>query len=515
MKNIKRIFLTAMFSLVAFGASAQLKTSYFMEGSTYRYDMNPALTPLRGYIKFPALNMFSLNLDNNLLAINRFLFNKNGETVTFLHKSVSEQEFLKKFKRDNNIGLDLNVPILGFGDYSKHCFWSFDLNVRAMGNVSVPRDMFRMIKSLGNGTCDMSNLRFDLNSYMQASLGFTFPIGKYVITGFKVKGLVGLAHATANLDNLKLSFAEDRITASAHGYIEAGMTGVDLSKVRQAGDKFSMSLTDSESADDGSASDDIPNLSDALDFNLSDIPGTIKNGGFALDLGVEVNLLKDQLHLSASVIDLGWIWYKNSAAFETNTINASWEGINLSNMVNGSELDVQGALKGNYSDIVLTNKGNKTIVSRLATQLNVGAEYGFLNNKISLGMLSHTKFYESHTYSELTASLNLRAGKAFSASFSYSFLNTGLSSLGFALNVHPKGFNLFFGTDYIPLSFAKLPAVEGLPIRIPVPVDNFGLSFYAGISFSLHEAHYGKTNKEVRLERKAARKAAREEKSDK
>ncbi|MBE6208790.1 MAG: hypothetical protein E7128_00930 [Rikenellaceae bacterium] len=511
MKNIKKIFLTAMLSLVAFGASAQLKTSYFMEGSTYRYDMNPALTPIRGYIKLPALNLFSMNMDNNLLSIDRFLFNKNGETVTFLHKSVTEQEFLKKFKRDNNMGIDLNVPLLGFGDYGKHYFWSFDLNLRAMGNVSVPRDMFRMIKSLGNGTCDMGNLRFDLNSYMQASLGFTFPIGEHVITGLKVKGLLGLAHATANLDNLKLSFSEERITASAHGYIEAGMAGINLNKVREQGDKYTLSLGGSDSEEEGTGGDEMPDLSDALEFNIADLPKTIKNGGFAIDLGVEVNLLQDQLHLSASVIDLGWIWYKNSASFSTNTIDATWEGANLSQLINGEDFDVLKELKGNYSEIVLTNTGKNTVVSRLATQLNVGAEYGFLKNKISIGLLSHTKFYESHTYSELTASLNLRAGKWFSASFSHSFLNNGLQSMGFAINIHPKGFNLFLGTDYIPLGFAKLPAIEDLPIRISLPVDNFGLSFYAGISFSLHEAHYGKTNKEVRLERKAARKAAKME----
>ena len=276
MKNIKKIFLTAMLSLVAFGASAQLKTSYFMEGSTYRYDMNPALTPIRGYIKLPALNLFSMNMDNNLLSIDRFLFNKNGETVTFLHKSVTEQEFLKKFKRDNNMGIDLNVPLLGFGDYGKHYFWSFDLNLRAMGNVSVPRDMFRMIKSLGNGTCDMGNLRVDLNSYMQASLGFTFPIGEHVITGLKVKGLLGLAHATANLDNLKLSFSEERITASAHGYIEAGMAGINLNKVREQGDKYTLSLGGSGSEEEGAEGDEMPDLSDALVFNIADLPKTIK-----------------------------------------------------------------------------------------------------------------------------------------------------------------------------------------------------------------------------------------------
>ncbi len=509
MKNIKRIFLAVVVMMAATSASAQLKTSYFMEGSTYRYDMNPALTPQRGYIKLPGLSLLSLNIDNNLLSINRFLYQKNGQTVTFLHKDVSEREFLSKFHKDNFLGVDVNVPILGFGDYNKHYFWSFDLGVRALGGVTMPRDVFRFVKTLGSDSYEMSNLRADINGYVQASLGFAFPIGDYVMVGVKAKGLLGVAHANANIDNLTLDISEDKVTASAHGYVEAGVAGVDISELKQAGDNFTIKLTD----DDGSGSD-FSDLTSKVRFDKNTLFKNLNNGGFALDFGAEVNLLDDKLHLSASVVDLGWVWYKNSAMFKTNTLTAEWTGANASNLINGETFDISKELKGNYSEIVFTTQNSNTVVSRLATQLNVGAEYGFLNNKISLGLLSHTKFYESHTYSELTASLNLRGGNWFSTSFSYSLLNNNYSSLGFALNFHPKGFNFFIGTDYIPLLYAKTPRIgsdEGFAIT-KLPVDNFGLSLYAGISFSLHEARFGiesksKESKESRKAAKAAKKA--------
>ena len=179
-------------------------------------------------------------------------------------------------------------------------------------------------------------------------------------------------------------------------------------------------------------------------------------------------------------------------------------------MINGGEFDVNKELTHNLNELTLTNRGSEGMVNRMATQLNVGGEFAFLRNSISVGLLSHTKFYESHTYSELTASLNFRPGKRkrFSATFSHSFLNSGLQSMGFALNLHGRGFNAFIGTDYIPLRFATKLAVDD-KFSIPIPGDTFGLSWYGGVSFSLHKAHFGKTLKEARQERRAEKKAAK------
>ena len=52
MKKIIILLVTA--TLVAINASAQLRTSYFMEGSYFRNELNPALAPTRGYIAIPA-----------------------------------------------------------------------------------------------------------------------------------------------------------------------------------------------------------------------------------------------------------------------------------------------------------------------------------------------------------------------------------------------------------------------------------------------------------------------------
>ena len=515
---MKTIFKTTILGLllacVSFGASAQIKTSYFMEGSTFRYDLNPALTPQRGYIKLPGLSLVGLDVSNTLLSLDRFLYNKNGETVTFMHSAVSSDEFLKKFNKNNSIGLDLNVPIFGVADYTKYYFWSFDMNLRTMINANVPRDVFKLVKCFGEDV-NMGNIRLDATAYMQTSLGFSFPIGEHIMFGFKVKGLLGLAHATANIDDLGLTLNKDEVTATGHIYIDANVPGIDFSGLGKKGDKFNIDLGLGDTRSEASDEENALELDNLVSTYYDDIPRVIqsaKNGGVAFDLGVEVNLLQDHLRLSASVIDLGWIvWNKSAgASIETNKIYGSFNGANLSNLINGGEFDINKEITHNLNEFAITNRGAENMVSRMATQLNLGGEFAFLRNSISVGLLSHSKFYESHTYSELTASLNFRPGKRkrFSATFSHSFLNSGLRSMGFAINLHGRGFNAFLGTDYIPLGFATKVALDD-NFNMPIPGDNFGLSYYAGISFSLHEAHFGKTIKEVRKERRANKKTAK------
>ena len=41
--------------LLASGVAAQNPTAYFMEGTTFRSQFNPAFAPLRGYVNIPGL----------------------------------------------------------------------------------------------------------------------------------------------------------------------------------------------------------------------------------------------------------------------------------------------------------------------------------------------------------------------------------------------------------------------------------------------------------------------------
>ena len=72
--------LTSAFLMLVFVLPLQaqfLRTSYFMEGSHYRQQLNPALTPGRGYINLPVIGSLNMSITSNKriyqLAGNRFI----------------------------------------------------------------------------------------------------------------------------------------------------------------------------------------------------------------------------------------------------------------------------------------------------------------------------------------------------------------------------------------------------------------------------------------------------------
>lgn len=56
--------------LLASGVAAQNPTAYFMEGTTFRSQFNPAFAPLRGYVNIPGLGGIDINASGNLAVAN-------------------------------------------------------------------------------------------------------------------------------------------------------------------------------------------------------------------------------------------------------------------------------------------------------------------------------------------------------------------------------------------------------------------------------------------------------------
>lgn len=441
-------------------ALAQVRTSYFMEGSTFRTDMNPALAPTRGYVNFPLLGGLNVGLNNNFLSIENMLYPTNdGRLVTFMHQSVDRNDFLKRLPNNNALGLSLSEQILGFGAHGKRFFWSFGLNLKANADISIPKQFFSLITNLGQGSYNMKNMHVGLSTYMEAYIGAAIPVKDIATVGFRVKGLWGLANANLKVNTLNANITDKEVTAQFAGDLEGSFpvansnlpTGVPVSPNDLIDPNF-----------DGLSS---------LDFNK------LKNGGIAVDLGAEVRLIDDHLRLSAAVTDLGFIkWNKSATVAGNMETTFRYSGFDLTTgeaQLENEEFEFIGAGSG------------KGATSRLNCALNFGAEYAILNNRISFGVLSHTQFCQTFNYSELTASVNFKPVNWLTATISHTFLNHNQPGVfGFALNLHPKGLNLFIGADFIDLKFAK----AGESLMIPVRQRSVNLNF--GLGFSLGRAKY-------------------------
>ena len=92
--NVLAIILSGAVATLAIGdAMAQTQNSrstYFLEGSTYRHELNPAFMGERGYVSFPGLGNLTIGAQSTG-GVGDFIFKKaNGDLTTFYERG-SEQ----------------------------------------------------------------------------------------------------------------------------------------------------------------------------------------------------------------------------------------------------------------------------------------------------------------------------------------------------------------------------------------------------------------------------------------
>ena len=207
MKKI-RILLAALLATV--GAAAQNPSSYFMEGSTFRSQLNPAFAPQRGYVNFPVLGGIQVGMSGNI-SLDKIFYPRDGKLVTLLDSSVSAAEALSGLKDKNLLGADTRINVIGFGAYTKNRknFWSFDLNVRVNEDANLPYSLFEFIKLGKEG--QIRNFGTSTDSYLEAAFSYSFPLmDDRLYIGIRGKFLAGLARALVTYDRFDISLREDR-----------------------------------------------------------------------------------------------------------------------------------------------------------------------------------------------------------------------------------------------------------------------------------------------------------------
>ncbi len=471
MKRFNKIIIVLVAALCsAIAASAQMRTAYFMEGSFFRTDMNAALAPTRGYIKIPVAGSLGVDFGNNYFSVNNLFYKQDGGIYTFMNNNISADEFLNKLGDQGRLSMNLNTTILGFGAHTKKIFWNFGINLRSNTEITLSKDMFAAMKNLSNGYYDLGDTHISNREYIDVGLGFAIPIKNFMTFGFRVKGLVGLADISMKMDKMYLDINENNVRAELLGGIRANSPF--FAPNYNAGDPLSME--------------------GIMQQDMMQALKNIKSWGVGADIGFEFRCLEDHLKISVGANDIGFIkWYAPNTVNAKGSANFLYEGFNLTTG--------EAKINGGYNAEMAQPEGQ--YITRLSWSLNGGIEYNFWNNWVALGLLSHTEFCQNFTRTELTASINFRIGRWLSTSVSHTFLNGNQPGvLGWALNLHPPGFHLFLGADFIDTRYAVYQQ------KILVPQYQSSANVYLGVGFNLGKAKYmpsmqGKSKRANRLEK--------------
>ena len=206
--------------LLTSGVAAQNPTAYFMEGTTFRSQFNPAFAPLRGYVNIPGLGGIDINASGNL-AVDKLLYPRNGKLVPLLDEAVSTRQALSGLNADNLLGIDTRVNLIGFGAFTRNHknFWSFDLNARTTADATLPYSLFAFLKE-GTGS-DIHNIGLTADSYLEAAFSYSFPLlDDRLYIGVRGKFLVGAARARMYFTRFNVTYGEEEWRIDAAGGLD-------------------------------------------------------------------------------------------------------------------------------------------------------------------------------------------------------------------------------------------------------------------------------------------------------
>ena len=429
--------LGVLFTVHCAGYAQFLRTSYFMEGTHYRQQLNPALAPGRGYLNLPVIGTFNASVNSSTLGYQDVMdIIDNSEGGDFFKSDA----FINKLDNLNNLNVNLSTDILSAGWYKGKNFWSFNIGLRNDIGASIPKGMFEFLREM-DGLSAYDNLErlsnidqkvghqsLEINSYAEVGVGLARNITERLTVGARVKALLGVG-------NLKLDINNIAVNSNLSGYNTGDLNDLNgRAEIRVDATLENSSKLIELSEDDG--------VVDEIEFGTFGLAGY----GLGIDLGASYKLM-DKLTLSASLLVLGFMkWSKNNTSVAKATANQSYDLTNSSDRYEFVDKVASGeVLNFDMLNMTLDKSAQKDRSTSLTSTLVLGAEYELLGDLLAVGALYTGRFAKPETLNELTLSANIRPKNNLNLALSYSLWQGSGKTFGVAAKLGP----IFVGTDYM------------------------------------------------------------------
>lgn len=462
LRKISACLLAATLALPA--AAQELYSSYFMQTSHLRHEMNPALLDT-AYMTIPLIGgNINIGTTGNVGAANFIYkmkpgwqgYGRGGRTMTtFMHPEVNAADFLDDLKDNNRLGVYLKYNLASVAFKGFKGMNLIELNLRSATNVSLPKELFAFMKEAGNKeSYDIEDIGMRTENYMELALGHSHKIGSKWTVGGKIKFLIGVAYADFKADKLHVQMQDDQWAITGKPQLSAAILKSNFTYEK----------------------DDPTRKIDGLDDVSFGLPGF----GLAFDLGATYKVT-DDLTVSAAVTDLGFISW--SKALQAGAKTDSWTFKGFENIYAGgtdtgnNKLDDQFETMGDDLEemLPLYNKGKKTDTRALAATINMGAEYTLpVYRKMRFGFLYTSRLAGKYSFHQGMLTANYRPAKWFEVALNGAVNSTGCTA-GMVMDFHAKHFNFFIGADRFMGKLSK----QGIPLH------RLNSSFTMGMSIPL------------------------------
>lgn len=155
--------LVGVFIIMLIGAlpvNAQfLRTSYFMEGTHYRQQLNPALAPTKGYFNLPVIGAMNATVSSTSLGYQDII-----DIIDDGDDFYTNPDFLGRLKDNNKLNVNFSTEILSAGWYSGKNFWSFNVGLRTDIGANLTKSMFSFLNEIETFEDKWRNSAYDIST---------------------------------------------------------------------------------------------------------------------------------------------------------------------------------------------------------------------------------------------------------------------------------------------------------------------------------------------------------------
>lgn len=420
------------------GATAQAPNSgYFTDDYKYRHDLNPAYGNDQNYIAIPVLGSVNVKTMGNFgyedVVRDNPLYPTQSDKrkTTFLNPYLNDP--LSGFSDSwNRIGVQADIAILSAGFKAFGGYNTVEINSRTTANIKLPYELLNFATNMGNGDYDIGDISANAQSFVELAFGHSRKIGDNWRVGGKLKFLFGIADADLKMKDVKAHLTGDTWTIEADAQAHMSMKGFT----------YKSEAKDYNDPDRGSYER----------VNDVDVDGAGLGGfGMAVDLGATYTL--DNWEFSAALLDLGFISWSNDMYATNRDKVFTFDGFHDIG-VHSNDNPIDDATDS-YGDQIsdfynLQDQGDKgSRTTGIGARMNFGVSYTLpMYDKMKFGLLSATRFLDTHTWTEGRLSANWAPLKWLDGNVNLG-VNTYTASFGWLINVHPKGFNFFVGMDHL------------------------------------------------------------------
>lgn len=420
MKN--KLLTITLFAVVVVKAQLSLN-NYFMDFSPHSIAVNPAQKPfLQNFIGIPGLGNTNLELRNSGFTMAEAL---NNNTVSF-------EDIIGVLAENNTLSTGVNLNILSFGiSLDSVSYLNFSTGINGSGAFNYSGKFMRFFL-LGQGNEEFLGKEVSLegtsvagNLYSETAIGYQRQLSEKLRIGGRIKMLGGIANVNADLKDVSV-YTEDE---------DYDITFFSNFEMRTSGLNFS-----------------------------NPVATSFGNLGLGLDLSGNYRIT-DQLNVSASVLDLGYInWKKNTQKYYHENASFEYNGIQFDDL----DSDKDGNYFDNLADSIveifeLQEEEGFSYTTYLPTRFVVGAQYEVLP-VFTVDALFSTQTIANRTKPTFIIGGSYRLGSILQTRLSYAYLNQ-TNNVGASIAVNLGAFQLFVLADNI-LGFNQLDYTNSINFQM-------------------------------------------------